>query len=82
MTDATVECWGNNNVGQLGLGHTNTPVTTPTAVTALGTSAAQLVLGGACAHHRLSLRAHRVQWREARSIRTVRLALAAASVCR
>ena len=45
MTDATVTCWGYNLRGQLGLGDT-TDRTTPTTVTALGTSVAQLVLDG------------------------------------
>ena len=39
MTTANeVYSWGNNAMGQCGLGHTNSPVSTPTKVTALSKS--------------------------------------------
>jgi len=53
-TDYTVMCWGANNFGQLGFGHTNHPYTTPTVNTALGTSVMRLVAGGGCLFPRLA----------------------------
>ena len=47
LDDKSVKCFGYNGEGQLGVGDT-TQRNTPTAVTALGTSVAQIDL--ACAH--------------------------------
>jgi alpha-tubulin suppressor-like RCC1 family protein len=44
LKDATVKCWGDNHLGQLGLGDT-AQRTTPTTVTALGTDVASIELG-------------------------------------
>ena len=46
LDDKSVKCFGSNDQGRLGLGDT-THRTTPTAVTALGTSVVQIALGGA-----------------------------------
>ena len=46
LDDKSVKCFGFNGYGRLGLGDT-THRTTPTAVSALGTSVAQIALGGA-----------------------------------
>ncbi len=38
LNDDSVKCWGNNDHGQLGLGNSNSPKTTPTAAVNLGTN--------------------------------------------
>ena len=46
LDDKSVKCFGDNHMGQLGLGDT-TNRNTPTAVTALGTSVVQMDIGSA-----------------------------------
>jgi alpha-tubulin suppressor-like RCC1 family protein len=52
QSDQSVWCWGLNTSGQLGLGNTTSPVTTPTRISSF---TAQLIGGGPNSNTTLSV---------------------------
>ena len=53
LSDSTVKCWGRNDLGQIGIGNTTTPQSTPVAVTGI-TTATQISAGNDSTCARLS----------------------------